>query len=138
MLPSSDALEFLRPDIQTQEAALPWLTRHNEGELAVDVYETAKAIFIKTAIAGVKPEDLKLSLTADMLTIRGVRHDETAAGDNRKYLSQECHWGAFSRTIILPGEVNTAKAEALFKSGLLVIKLPKAKKATGIKVRVEE
>ncbi|MDO8505807.1 MAG: Hsp20/alpha crystallin family protein [bacterium] len=130
-------LEFLRPDIISPEAGLPWLAARSEGELAVDVYETSKAIFIKTAIAGVKPEDLHLALTSDMLTIRGKRHDESGE-EERKYLCQECHWGEFSRTIILPGEVNTVKAEATFKSGLLVIKLPRAKKETGIKVRVEE
>lgn len=131
-------LEFLRPDAAAVEAELPWLTARDEGELAVDVYETTNAIFVKTAIAGVKPEDLHLALTADMLTIRGARHDEQPDKEDRRYLSQECHWGTFSRTIILPGEVNTVKAEATFKSGLLVIKLPRAKKETGIKVRVEE
>lgn len=130
-------LSFLRPDTLSPEAELPWLATRSEGELAVDVYETDKAIFVKTAIAGVKPENFSLALTSDMLTIRGKRYDETAE-EERKYLCQECHWGEFSRTIILPGEVNTAKAEATFKSGLLVIKLPRAKKETGIKVTVEE
>ncbi len=131
-------LSFLHPDTASNEAALPWLIKHDEGELAVDVYETDKAIFVKTAIAGVKPENLQLSLTADMLTIRGARHDEPREEDGRKYLSQECHWGAFSRTIILPAEVNASKAEASFKSGLLLIKLPKAKRDANIKVQVEE
>lgn len=129
-------LEFLRPETSNHD--LPWQLSRDEGELAVDVYETGGAIFIKTAIAGVSPENLKLSLSADMLTIRGARCDEEAQEDGRRYLSQECHWGAFSRTIILPAEVNAARAEATFKSGLLVIKLPKAKKREDIKVRVEE
>lgn len=137
----SPNLEFLRPQQQPASASeplLPWMTRHQEGELAVDVYETDKAVFIKTAIAGVAPEDLELSLNADLLTIRGVRHDQGHGEENRSYLCRECHWGAFSRTIILPGEVSTAKAEATFKSGLLLIKLPKTKKREDIKVKVEE
>ena len=130
-------LEFLRPDAN-HTADTSWLTRHDEGELAVDVYENDRAIFVKTAIAGVKPEDLSLSLAADTLTIKGKRHDEHAPGAGHQYLTRECHWGAFSRTIILPCEVNIAKAEANFKSGLLLIKLPKVNKENNIKLRVEE
>ena len=130
-------LEFLRPDTaQATEPAL--LTRHDEGELAVDVYENTKAIFVKTAIAGVKPEDLSLSLTADMLTIKGKRHDEHAPGEGHQYLTRECHWGQFSRAIILPAEINVVKAEAIFKSGILVIKLPKVSQENNIKLKVEE
>lgn len=130
-------LDFLRPDAATREPE-QWLTHHDEGELAVDVYETDKAIFVKTAIAGIKPEDLKLALTSDMLTIRGVRGDEDAEKEERQYLCRECHFGQFSRTVLLPCEVNALKAEATFKSGLLLIKLPKAKKGGEIKVKVEE
>ena len=132
----SESLEFLRPEISTPD--LPWELSRDEGELAVDVYETAKEIFVKTAVAGVRPEDLKLSLASDMLTIRGIRHEDTAEKDDRQYLCQECHFGPFSRTIILPAEVSVSRAQATFKSGLLIIKLPKAKKREEIKVKVEE
>ncbi|MBI2552145.1 Hsp20/alpha crystallin family protein [Candidatus Uhrbacteria bacterium] len=129
-------LEFLRPEVS--QHAESWQLSRDEGELAVDVYELGKAIYIKTAIAGVRPEHLKISLSSDMLTIRGVRHEEEASAEEKRYLCQECHWGPFSRTIILPAEIDAAKAEATFKSGLLVIKLPKTKKKNEIKVRVEE
>ena len=129
-------LEFLRPDLnQTAES---WQLTRDEGELAVDVYELGKAIYIKTAIAGVRPEHLKISLSSDMLTIRGVCRQEEVDEEEKRYLCQECHWGPFSRTIILPAEVDTTASEANFKSGLLVIKLPKSKKKNEIKVRVEE
>lgn len=136
-------LEFLRPDVQPsardqQQAELSWLTRHDEGELAVDVYETDKAIFVKTAIAGISPEELSLVLNHDMLTIKGSRHQENTDENKNKYLCRECHWGAFSRTIILPSEVNTLKTKAIFKNGILVINLPKAKKGGKIKVKVED
>lgn len=129
-------LEFLRPD--TSAHAEPWPLSRDEGELAVDVFETSKAIFIKTAIAGVRPEHLKISLSADMLTIRGLREEEEPEKGERRYLCQECHWGPFSRTVILPAEVDTAKAEATFKSGLLLIKLPKSKRKNELRVKVEE
>lgn len=128
-------LEFLRPEIIHED--LPWLAEHDEGELAVDVYETDKAVVVKTAIAGIKPEELSLSFSGDMLTIRGERHEEETHKD-RHYLSRECHWGAFSRSIILPSEVNTPKADAVFKNGVLTIILPKSKgKSNKIKVKVE-
>ncbi len=129
-------LEFLRPNINQHADA--WQLTRDEGELAVDVYEAGQALFVKTAIAGVRPEQLKISMSSDMLTIRGVREEELVDEEEKRYLCQECHWGPFSRTIILPSEVDTTKAEATFKSGLLVIKLPKAKKKNEIKIKVEE
>lgn len=139
----SETLEFLRPDLQpattaTPESTLPWLTRHDEGELAVDVYETDQAVFIKTAIAGVKPENLQLALSHDMLTIRGKRTADAPDETECKYLSRECHWGAFSRSIILPADINVSKAEAIFQTGILAIKLPKMKSDTALKVKVVE
>lgn len=130
------SLEFLRPDNSMQDTS--WLTRHDEGELAVDVYENEKAIFVKTAIAGVKPEDLELSLSHDMLTIRGKRHEDVNGEEDYRWLSRECHWGAFSRSIILPSDVRFDKAEAIFKNGILMIKLPKSSKTNSIKLRVED
>lgn len=128
--------EFLRPE--TSASSEPWLFKRDEGELAVDVYETERALFIKTAIAGIRPEELKITLASDMLTIRGTRHPENNdEGEPRNYLCQECHWGAFSRTILLPAEVDTTRAEANFKSGLLVIRLPKMAKPGEIKFKVE-
>lgn len=132
------SLEFLRPEVNAPLAGLPWLAPHDEGELAVDVYETEKAIFVKTAIAGVKPEDLSLTLSHDMLTIRGQRHDDLASREECRYLSQECHWGAFSRSVILPSEVHVSKAEAIFKSGILAIKLPKMQRENTLKVQVQD
>ncbi len=129
-------LEFLRPDLNQHSE--PWALKRDEGELAVDVYETAEAMFVKTAIAGVKPENLQLALSGDMLTIRGARHEEDSDAEGRHYLCQECHFGSFSRTILLPTEINVARAQATFKSGMLLIKLPKASKKEEIKVRVEE
>lgn len=128
-------LEFLRPELSQED--LSWSTHRDEGELAVDIFENDKALFVKTAIAGVKPEDLSLSLSQDLLTIRGQRTDEHS-NEGHNYLTRECHWGAFSRSIILPSNVRTDKAEAIFRAGILLIKLPKSEKKQSIKFRVEE
>ncbi|HVY72784.1 MAG TPA: Hsp20/alpha crystallin family protein [Candidatus Paceibacterota bacterium] len=107
-----------------------------EGELAVDVYQTPTHIIIKAMIAGVRPEDLDVSITRDMVTLRGKRerHTEGTAGD---FFFQELYWGAFSRTIVLPQEVEIEEAEATEKHGLLTIKLPKLDKGRQAKLKIK-
>lgn len=107
-----------------------------EGQLSVDVYQTSNSIVIKSTIAGVKPEDVDVAIENDMLTIRGQRKiDEEIAEEN--YFYQECYWGGFSRSIILPVEVVTDKIDAALKDGVLTVTLPKAKKSKGISIRVK-
>ncbi len=97
----------------------------SEGQLTIDVYQTDNDIVIKSTIAGVKPEDLDVSINNDMVTIRGDRkNEEKVEGEN--YYYQECYWGTFSRSVILPVEVIADKAEATMKNGILTIRLPKA------------
>ena len=106
-----------------------------DGELSVDVYQTPTHIVIKAMIAGVRPEDLDVSITRDMVTVRGKRerHTEGASGD---FFFQELYWGSFSRTIVLPQEVEIEEAEATEKHGLLVIRLPKMDKGRQAKLKV--
>jgi len=107
-----------------------------DGELAVDVHQTPTHIVIKAMIAGVRPEDLDVSITRDMVTIRGKREraSEGTAGD---FFFQELYWGTFSRTIVLPQEVEIEEAEATEKHGLLTIKLPKLDKGRQAKLKVK-
>lgn len=95
-----------------------------EGQLSVDVFETEEAMIITTPIAGVKPENLEVYVSQDLITIRGRREDCVEQKD-RTYLYQECHWGRFSRSIILPVHVSNERAEAVLKNGVLTITLPK-------------
>ncbi len=95
-----------------------------EGQLAIDVFQTDKKIVIKSAIAGVKPEDLKISLHNDLLIIRG-RREENSEVQEEDYLYRECYWGSFSRSIILPAEVDSKRVEAEFENGILTITLYK-------------
>ena len=104
-----------------------WLNYEDEsaeGQLAIDVFQTEKKIIIKSTIAGVKPEDLKISLHHDLITIKGERSlGETVKEED--YLYQECYWGPFSRSIILPAEVDGKRVEAELESGVLTITLYK-------------
>jgi HSP20 family protein len=107
-----------------------------DGELSVDVYQTPSHIVVKAMIAGVRPEDLDVTITRDMVTIRGKReqHTEGSAGD---FFFQELYWGTFSRTIVLPQEVEVEEAEAVEKHGLLIIRLPKLDKGRQAKLKVK-
>jgi HSP20 family protein len=95
-----------------------------EGQLALDVYQTDKKIMVKSTIAGVKPENLKISLHHDLLTINGTRSAGTEINE-KNYLFRECYWGSFSRSIILPTEVDSKRVEAELENGVLTISLYK-------------
>ncbi len=107
-----------------------------EGQLAIDVFETAVDVIVKTMIPGVRKEEVDISLSRDMLTIRGERKDEkTISEDN--YHCRELYWGAFSRTVKLPHEVDIEKAEATENQGMLTIKLPRIDKGRQTKLKVK-
>ncbi|MBU6390020.1 Hsp20/alpha crystallin family protein [Patescibacteria group bacterium] len=107
----------------------------DEGELTVDVYQTPEDIVIKAMIAGVKPEDLDIDITRDMVTIKGSREESREASES-DYFTRELYWGSFSRTILLPQEIEVESAEATEKNGLLIIKLPKVDKGRKTKLKV--
>ena len=108
-----------------------------EGQLAVDVFQDKNHVIIKSTIAGVEPEDIEITFDNDMITIRGTRQKDTTI-DEDDYFYQECYWGGFSRSIILPVDVDEEKIEATIKNGVLTIKLPKTRhKDSSIKVKDE-
>ena len=107
-----------------------------EGELSVDVYQTSSEIIIEAMVAGVKPEDLHLSITRDMVTIKGRRDGNTQILDD-DYFYKELYWGTFSRTILLPHEVEIEEAEAVEKHGLLIVRMPKVDKARQTKLKIK-
>ena len=108
-----------------------------EGQLSVDVYQDKDNIIVKSTIAGVEPEDVDVSFDNDMLTIRGQRKKDLTV-DEENYFYQECYWGNFSRSIILPVDVKTDKINANIKNGILTITLPKTKKKDiNIKIKDE-
>ncbi len=107
-----------------------------EGELSVDVYQTATDIIIEAMVAGVKPEDLHLSITRDMVTIKGKR-DGNGNVDENDYFYRELYWGNFIRTILLPSEIDIEGAEAVEKHGLLIIRMPKLDKGRATKLKVK-
>lgn len=119
--------------INTREET--WTPEEPGGELAVDVYQTPDAIVIKALVAGVQPASIDISLTREMLTLSGQRQDEKEVEDEH-YFQRELYWGSFSRTILLPEEVDVDLAEASEKHGVLMIRLPKINKRKQTKLKV--
>lgn len=113
-----------------------WMTEEEEGQLAIDVFQTPAEIIIQSVVAGVKPEDLDVSITQDMVTIRGKRQKQREIS-GEDYYYQELYWGGFSRSVLLPQEVDAEEAEATLKNGLLTIKLPKLDRERVQKLKIE-
>ena len=107
-----------------------------EGQLNIDMYQTKDNVIIKSTIAGVKPEDIDITVANDMVTIKGARRkEENSATDD--YFYQECYWGNFSRSVIIPVDIDSENIEADLKDGILTVIIPKAAKAKTKKVRVK-
>ena len=109
-----------------------------EGQLAVDVYQTKSSFVIQAPVAGIKPEDLDISVEDGILVLRGKR-EKTEEIQEKDYFYQECYWGAFSRKVSLPEDVDPSNIKAFLKKGILTIKLPRiAKQEKKKKITIEE
>lgn len=113
------------------------VTQEAEGQLAIDVYQTPDEIVVESTIAGVKGDDIDVDVTSERVTIRGERSKETTTAEG-DYYYQECFWGKFSRSVILPQEIDPDKATSALKNGVLTIHLPKLHRDRARKVKVKE
>ena len=108
-----------------------------EGQLAVDVFQGENEVIIQSIVAGVKPDDLDISINKDSVAIRGKRESNRLT-EKKDAVCQELYWGGFSRTISLSDEIDSENAEASTKNGILTIRLPFLRKAPVKKIRVQE
>ena len=105
------------------------------GQLSIDLYDAGDSLIIESTVAGVQPEDIDISVEPDLITIRGKRKKEREVA-KKSYFYQECFWGSFARTIVLPTTVQPDGVKANIKNGILVVVLPKAgEKIANVKVR---
>jgi len=109
----------------------------DEGQLLVDVYQTPDEVVIQSVVSGVRPDELDVSITQEMVTIRGKRERGHHVSDDN-YFYQELYWGAFSRSILLPQEIDVEASEANLKNGLLTVHLPKIDKARIQKLKIRQ
>jgi len=105
------------------------------GVLPVDVYETDDQVVVKAAVPGVKPEDIDVTLTGDVLTIKGEFKTEEKS-EKRNYLRQERRYGSFCRQLTVPAGVNADKVKATFEHGVLTLEMPKAEAAKAKSIKV--
>lgn len=119
---------FLRPDLfgfgESPASALP-----------LDMYETDSDVVVKAAVPGVKPEEIEVTVTGDLLTIKGEFKTEEKM-EKRNYLRQERRYGSFCRQVGLPASVDSGKAKATFENGLLTLELPKVEEVKAKTVKV--
>jgi HSP20 family protein len=111
-----------------------WMNDY-EGALNIDMYQTKDNVIIKSTIAGVRPEDIDITVANDMVTIKGSRQREENV-PTEDYFYQECYWGSFSRSVIVPVDIDSEEIEADLKDGILTVIVPKAAKAKTKKVKV--
>lgn len=108
----------------------------DEGELAVDIYETPEHIVVQAMVAGVRPDALDVSITREKCVIKGRREAPREASPD-EYLHQELYWGAFSRSVVLPEEIEVEESNAAEDHGLLTIKMPKINKHNETKLEIK-
>ena len=113
-----------------------WLAPLGDGSLAVDMYETDEEVVVKTTVPGVKSEDIDVSITGDVLTIKGETKAEEKV-EKANYIRQERRYGAFSRSLTLPSTVVADKATAEFENGVLILTLPKAEEVKPKTIKVK-
>ncbi|HEY4497388.1 MAG TPA: Hsp20/alpha crystallin family protein [Candidatus Paceibacterota bacterium] len=134
--PASSAERHITPTGSQQTSAPDMPLADEEGQLTVDMWQTPSEIVIQTIVGGVKPDDVDVSISHEMVTIRGKRSN-THTISSTDYFYQELFWGTFSRTILLPQEVDVDNADATMKHGLLTVRLPKLDKTRTQKLKVK-
>jgi HSP20 family protein len=111
-----------------------WLNQ-NDGQLAINVYQTDVDLVLQAAIAGVRPEDIDILIEDEVVSVKGNRQNPMPeAGD---YFMEECYFGPFSRKVILPVEVDSGRADAAMKDGFLTIRIPKIVREKKKKVTIK-
>lgn len=129
--------EFVAKSPQKKELHKEELDNEEEiGQLTVDMYQTPNEIIIQTIVAGVKQEDLDVSVAQDMITIKGKRQ-RTREMSEENYYYKELYWGSFSRSMMLPQEIDPDQIDATLKHGVLTVRLPKINKEKVQRIKIK-
>ncbi len=108
-----------------------WRIEHQDGQLSVDVMETVDELIIVSTMAGADTEKIKVYIHTDLLTIRGSRISPSVPLSILHVFHEECFWGNFSRTIVLPVDVIGELSSAEYKNGILTVRIPKREQNDG-------
>ena len=129
-----DAMDHLFADSFVRTRGLPAV--FGAEALALDMYETADSVVVKTAVAGVKPEEIDVTISGDVLTIKGETKTEEKV-ESANYIRQERRYGAFQRSVQLPDSLLADKAQATFEDGILTLTIPKSQEVKPKTIKVE-
>jgi HSP20 family protein len=119
---------FVRPGYSRGEPGI--------ATLPIDMYQTTDDVVVKAALPGFKPEEVDISITGDTVTIKGEHKEEQEVKDE-DYFYKERRYGTFSRSVTLPVQVKSDKAEAVFENGILTLTLPKAEAVKPKQIKVK-
>ena len=103
---------------------------------AVDMYQTDTDVVVKASLPGMKSEDVDISVTGDVITLKG-EHKEEHETSEENYFRKEMRYGSFTRSLPIPVPVNVDKAEAEFQDGVLTVKMPKTEESKPKTVKVK-
>jgi len=103
---------------------------------AVDMYQTEKDVVVKASLPGMKADDVDISVTGDVLTIKGEHREEQEVKEE-DYFRKEMRFGSFVRSFEIPVPVKVDKAEATFEDGVLTLKLPKTEAVQPKSIKVK-
>lgn len=130
---------IVKQSAKVTSAKKDWnLSEHEEGKLAVDIVETKDSVIVISTMAGALTEKIEVYIHGDLLTIRGQRLSPLADVSKAEPVHQECFWGAFSRSVVLPVEVKGELAKADYKNGILRVDIPKRTTEKRIQVQIVE
>ena len=134
--PPTSALPTTQPVASQDES---WIATPEgyEGQLAVDVYHDQQNVYIRAIIGGINPNDLEVHLNNDMVTIKGKRNAPSEQIPSDHFFIQECYWGGFSRSIILPVDIKNDAVEAKVEHGVLTVTLPKSHRPKNSRIPVK-
>ena len=113
-----------------------WIAPIGAANLAIDMYETKDDVVVKAALPGIKPEQVEVTITGDVLTIRGESKEENQVKEEN-YVRKERRFGSFSRCVTLPDGLKADKADATFENGVLTLKIPKAEESKSKTIKVK-
>lgn len=138
LLDSQAGAQFIQAAPSGQSVQADWHEHHQEGQLAVDVLEGERDIIVISPMAGAESQGVEVYIHNDLLTIRGMRPRPVEMSADHTTLHQECFWGRFSRTVVLPVDVKADLASATYKNGILVLHIPKRQARAQIPITVVE
>jgi len=118
------------------EIPAPSYREERPWALALDVIETEDKFIVKASLPGIDPDELDITFTDNVLTIKGeIKEEKDVEGSN--YLLRERRYGIFQRSIALPEPVNADKIEAVYKDGILTLSIPKVEEIKPKKISVK-